>query len=195
APAVVVAALLAGVALSWLASRVVGPAPGEGWRWVPVALGAVVAGSLVVTAVPDGRALIREGYQPVAFPAEFSEARRALTGAEAVVSLPWQPLRRTDWASGAQFLDPTPRAVSAAVLVDDALVVRRSGGEFVVTDHPMDPTWTAALRRGEIPQALIAARGVTHVLVWRGSPGAPDGPPPGWCESWRGDDFAVWVRG
>jgi hypothetical protein len=136
------------------------------------ALVALAAGTsaVCVLTVPDLPAAVRADYQPVRLPADWQQAVRQVDASRAtVLSMPWQPLRRTAWSGGRVFLDPLPRAVHGPVLTDTALTVRRDGRLLQTDAGPPAP---AGALTGRLDGADLAARGVRWVLEYVGTPGA-----------------------
>ncbi|HMM94511.1 hypothetical protein [Phycicoccus sp.] len=183
APAVVATAVLVGL--------VAGRAASWGARPVGTGVGLVVV-ALSVGTVADLPTLLRESYRPVSFPTDWPEAVGAAgAGDGAVLSLPWQPLRRPGWRGpGPAFLDPTPRAVGTPVLTSVVLTVSRDGRAVEVDDAPTaDGTDWA---RGVVSDESLRRHGVTRVVEWLDTPGALPVPGPGWVLLHGGPAFRVW---
>lgn len=185
APAVLAGAVLVAVVVRWVGAR-------GGRAAAAVAAGLVV--SLGVATVPDLPRLVRAAYQPVSYPAEWAAVVTSLQGADGapptVLSLPWQPLRSTAWAGPSPFLDPLPRAVPGEVLTSSALTVRRGSATVVVDDAPRPEG--ADWARGRVTPGSLRSAGVTHVVEWLGTPGAPVTERTGWRRVHSGEHFAVW---
>ncbi|GAB3598748.1 membrane protein [Angustibacter peucedani] len=131
----------------------------------------MLAVALVVLAVPDLPGAVGDDYRPTRLPADLQQAIGTVRASrDGVLSMPWQPLRRTAWNGGRTFLDPLDRAVEGPVLASRRLQVERDG-RVLVTDGEAEPA-AAAWARGEVDAAALAARGVGWVLEWRGTPGA-----------------------
>lgn len=153
---------------------------------------AATIGALVVTASPDLASRLARDYRPVVFPEEWAQVLGPVAAdPDAVVlSLPWQPLRRTPWAGPTSFLDPTTRAVRGRVLVSSELRVPRGDRLHVVDEAPVaeEADWSA----GRVSAESLAAHEVTHVLLWRGTPGARPTPGPTWVELVRTPQWVLW---
>ncbi len=169
---------LSAVALAVLAAAVVaagvralvGRAPGQAAGSVAVA----AAGTAVVCAlltVPDLAWGAAGRLGPVRYPADWAAAARVLEHAdrsEAVLSLPFQPLRAFPWNGGRALLDPAPRWLRQEVLVDDRLTV---GGTTLPPEGPRVAAAAAALGSPD-PAVELRGLGVRWVLVARTTPGA-----------------------
>ena len=153
---------------------------------------AAVAVALAVGAVSDLPASVRAAYRPVTFPADWAPAMTAATPTDgAVLSLPWQPLRRPGWRGpGPAFLDPTPRAVAARVLASGVLTVERDGRRVVVDDAPVADG--ADWARGEVSGASLRRQGVTRIVEWLDTPGPLAPARPGWVLLHDGPTLRVW---
>lgn len=153
----------------------------------------VLALCFAVASVPDLPRAAQAAYQPVRFPAAWSEVSTALDASPrspTVLSLPWQPLRQPAWAPQRPFLDPLPRAVRGPVLTSTALTVRRDQQILVVDDTPQPEgeQW----RRGEVGSASLRSTGVTHVLEWLGTPGVLPAEHAGWRLLVDDPSFRLW---
>lgn len=185
APAVLVSAVLVAVVV-----RRVGVHGGR----ASAAVGAGLVVCLSVASVPDLPRLVHTAYQPTAYPAEWATVVTGLRSvggqAPTVLSLPWQPLRRADWAGSSPFLDPLPRAVAGEVLTSSVLTVRRGGSTVVVDDAPRPdgPAWAS----GRVSPQSLRRTGVTHVVEWSGTPGASVADRTGWRLLHTGEHFTVW---
>ncbi|MBR7742183.1 hypothetical protein KC207_02605 [Phycicoccus sp. BSK3Z-2] len=182
APAVLALAVLAGVATGAVRT-VAGRAAG--------ALVAALVLALAVAAVPDLPRSVGAAYRPVTYPAGWEAVVSAVDrvpGRPVVASFPWQPLRRPGWGGPAPFLDPLPRALSAEVLVDGALVVERDGRSLVVGPTPGEPTW----RRGVVTTESLRERGVDLVVEWLDTPGALPAERPGWVQVVSTPELRLW---
>ncbi|WP_299445424.1 hypothetical protein [uncultured Phycicoccus sp.] len=185
APAVLAAAVLVAVAVRWVGARGGRPAAAVG-------VGLVIF--LTIAAVPDLPRLVRAGYHPVAYPGEWGDVVASVRTADGsppiVLSLPWQPLRSATWAGPAPFLDPLPRALPDEVLTSSSLTVRRGESTVVVDDAPRSDgaDWGA----GRVSPESLRRAGVTHVVEWLDTPGAPVADRTGWRVVLRGEHFAVY---
>jgi hypothetical protein len=183
------AALLVGAAVGGLART----APRlRGSAVVASASGAVVAMSIAVLAAPDLPRAVAAAYQPVAMSADWEPAVRAASVAGrggTVLSIPWQPFRRTPWAGGAPFLDPLSRAVDLPVLASHQLTVARDGHLLVVDDDPAD----VAQFRVRLDPATLREHGVRAIVVWRRTPGRVPAMPATMHRVYQGADLEVWA--
>lgn len=182
AVAVLAQAVLVAVVVGWLGRRA---------GRLGAALGGALVVALAVASVPDLPAALHTAYRPVTYPTEWAAVVDVVEeGADppTVLSLPWQPLRRPEWAGDPAFLDPLPRAVHGDVLVSTALSVRRGDALIVVDDAPMGEDWAS----GEVSAESLRRHGVTHVVEWLGTPGALARGHDGWRLVHAGPDFRVW---
>jgi hypothetical protein len=161
APAAVAVALGVGLLVGRIAS------PGA----VRVA-GALLAAACCLTTVPDLPATLAEHYRPVVPPSDWRAALR-LVEAEpgGVLSLPWQPLRRTSWNDDRPFLDPVPLAAAGTTVSSTRLQVRRDG-RLLVTDLDAVPP-SSGWPEGVVRRGDLASRGISWVVEDRASPGRP----------------------
>ncbi|MEO7422611.1 MAG: hypothetical protein ABIU87_09480 [Ornithinibacter sp.] len=183
-PGVLASALLVAVGVGQVTR---GAGPGVG------AAVSVLALSLAVTSVPDLPRMVQEAYQPVGYPADWNDVVDEVNRSPApttVLSLPWQPLRQPKWAPERPFLDPLPRALRGRVLTSTSLPVRRDGTVLLVDDSPQPAGehW----RRGEVNGSSLRSAGVTHVLEWRGTPGALPFVHSGWLLVFDGPNYRLW---
>lgn len=197
APAVVATVLLASIGLGRLVAAVT-----REDRRIRVALGALVPICLAAVLVPSAPSRIHAAYKPQPFSADWSRSLGAVEEGR-VLSLPWQPLRRVPWMAQT-FLDPTPKALGARALTDTTLTVSRNGEEIVVADPSAthaEQNFVDTLRpylthpAGEpLPSGLLTSNGVSHILIWNGSPGFLPQLPDGWHVTQTSQDFVVWSR-
>ncbi|MEO5608574.1 MAG: hypothetical protein ABIQ61_02330 [Ornithinibacter sp.] len=183
-PGVMATALLIAVGVGQV-TRVAGPGV--------AAAASVVALSLAVTSVPDLPRVVQEAYQPIGYPADWYDVVDEVNTSPAsttVLSLPWQPLRQPRWAPERPFLDPLPRALRGRVLTSTSLPVRRDGTVLLVDDSPQPAgeQW----RRGQVDGSSLRSAGVTHVLEWRGTPGALPVVHSGWVLVFDGANYRLW---
>jgi hypothetical protein len=163
-----------------------------------VTLALVLPASLATMLVPGATGRLHTAYEPRPFSSEWSTVTSAIGSPPGrVLSLPWQPLRRTGWMPQ-PFLDPTSRAFRQTTLSDTTLTVQRDGRTITVRE-PHAATGDDALvqflsesKNGPVPAELLETSGVTHVLVWNDSPGIVPGRPRGWEIAFSGVDFVVW---
>ncbi len=149
-------------------------------------------GALVIGAVADLPATVAAHYVPRAIPTDWQAAVRRVDASQTgVLSMPWQPLRRTSWSGGQPFLDPLDRAVHGTVLHSTQLVVRRDGA-LLVTDADQAGTSGARWARGLVSADELSARGVGWVMEYRGSPGAPVVAAPGLSVVLEGPTVRLW---
>lgn len=146
------------------------------WRSVALtSMGARVGVVLGVAAlcllnVPDLAATVARHYRPVEPPHDWQQALTVIGKDDgAVLSLPWQPLRRTSWNRAQPFLDPVPLAAGGRTLHSTRLQVSRDG-RILVSDGdalPPAPGW----QQGRVTASELSDRGVAWVLLDRVSPG------------------------
>jgi hypothetical protein len=190
-----------GGALQWAVVHVPGAGLlRDGQKWVAWwALLAALCGALAVEAVgrrvPDAgvRAVLLTGaallpaallpdlawgglgrLSPVEYPREWSTVRDVLAGDRHpgdVLVLPYSAFRRFDWNGGRTVLDPAPRFLPRATIVDDTLPV---GTVRVAGEDPRAARVRAALSAGR----PLGPLGIGWVLVERGTPGAAAVPVP-----------------
>jgi len=202
-PATAVAVLFGvgvGVGVGALARRVAdGKLPGSvggGVRTAPGAAVLLVAVSVVLLTAPDLPGRVRDAYRPVAFPAEWSRVVAAVQAEDGggqtprVLSLPWQPFRKTSWAGRQPFLDPLSRALPAEVVGSRVLTVPRDGRLLPVGE---DPPEGAAWARGQLDVAALSRLGVGYVVEWKGSPGRLPSGHEGLVRVVHGEQFDVWA--
>src|SRR6185312_5005160 len=137
----------------------------------------VAALALPLLAVPDLAWGVGGRLAPVAYPADWERVRAALADDPhpgAVLALPAGAVRSFGWNGGRPQLDPAPRFLPRPVVVDDALVVGRSG-EPALTVTGEDRRARAVAAALDDPAAL-GALGVGWVLLEQGTPGPPPGP-------------------
>ncbi len=183
-PGVLAAALLVAVGIG-LVARSAGRAVGG--------VAAVAALALAAASVVDLPQDVRTAYRPATYPAGWGQVVAALAAGSdvpTVLSMPWQPLRRTGWAPPSAFLDPTPRAVTGTVLVSTTFTVERDGELIVVDDAPRadGPDWS----RGVVTGTSLRDNHVTHVVEWLGTPGALAQERLGWTLVVDTPDFRLW---
>ncbi len=121
-----------------------------------------------VVVMPDLAAGGWGQVTPVQYPAAWDEVADAVEGGQdvAVVSLPWQPLRRFAWNEERPVLDPAPRYLPAPVATSSDLTVRTPAG--LVTISGEDPRALAigqALGSGGAAVDVLPPLGVGWVLV------------------------------
>jgi hypothetical protein len=156
------------------------------------AAAAVVMLSLAVLAVPDHPKAVHTAYRPIEMPADWDDTLRAAAdaaGSGAVAVLPWQPFRSVAWAGDEPFLDPVPRALAGRVLTAHELTVVRDGRPITVDD---DASGYAAWRTGQLDVGDLRGRGVTAVVIWKGTPGSVPPMPTGLRLLHDSANFAVW---
>jgi hypothetical protein len=164
-----------------------------------VTLGLLLPASLATMLVPGAMARLHTAYEPRPFSPEWSDVTATIGSPPGrVLSLPWQPLRRTGWMPE-PFLDPTSRAFGRTTLSDTTLTVQRDGRTITVRESSRAGTGDDTLVRllsestaGPVPAELLATSGITHVLVWNDSPGIVPERPEGWETAFSGSDFVVW---
>lgn len=169
-------------------------------------LGLVLPVSLAAMLVPAGPGRMHDAYSPVWFSAEWEATLGGAGRQGAVLTLPWQPLRRAEWAP-AVFLDPTAKALGSRVIGDTTLTVARDGTIIRVTDGAAghqggdgEGSTTVDTLRGTLtegaadalPSQLLASSDVTHVIVWKSSPGYVPRLPDDWRQTFSGQHFEVW---
>lgn len=178
-----------------------GLAVGRTKRSAPFGRPTAAAVAVAVTAAlvgmqPDLTGRLAQAYRPITYPAGWQEVVGAVEQAGShgrrpvVLSMPWQPLRRTVWAGESSFLDPSPRGLPATVVTSSALRVTRDGRLRVVDDHPVphEQAWS----EGRLSAQALRSQGVTLVLAWVTSPGTQPVVRPGWRELARTPDWVLW---
>ena len=176
--ALAVAVLLA-LGAAWLTAPVRGEASQGRTVRGAVAVGAVVGAlALGILTVPDVPGRLARDLRPVAMPAEWRTVVELVNDGPdgAVLVLPWQPFRQVDWVGPVQFLDPLPRALEAEALHSRTLVVHRDGKTWEVGGEG-DTGLTGMGRGASLSADALRQRGISQVVVWRGSPG--ESPAPG----------------
>jgi len=182
APSVMAAAVLVGVTVGWVGTH--GGAAAS-------ALVAVLVVALSVASVADLPKSMQMAYRSVDYPAEWEAVIDVVSAggtSPTVLSLPWQPLRRPEWAGGPAFLDPLARALPGTVLGSTALSVARDGTLVVVDDAPTTEAWGT----GEVSSLSLRRHGVTTVVEWLGTPGVLPTSHDGWQLVHSGAGFRVW---
>ncbi|WP_406831031.1 hypothetical protein ABEG17_18830 [Pedococcus sp. KACC 23699] len=169
----------------------------RGTHLLPGAAAAVVVLSAAVLTVPDLPSSVGSAYRPLQMPADWAPTVRAAdraAGQGRILVLPYQSFRRTPWAGGAPFLDPTPRALRAPVLASRQLVVARGRQQWTVDDDAVT-AGDLGLTTGsaDLDPAVLRQRGVTAVVEWRDSPGSIPSDHAGMTEVFTGPHFRVWV--
>jgi hypothetical protein len=178
-PFVMLAVLAAGLATD----RLVLLLARRSHRQSTLALLAIAAAAVPLLLLPDAPATLRVPLSPVRYPADWAAVAAKLAAAAgpdgAVLVLPFSSYRSFDWAPGRTVIDPAPRLLPAATVVDDRLVV---SGTVLAGE---DPTAVAigrllagdeALPGDPAPARLagdLAGRGVGWVLVEAGTAGPP----------------------
>ena len=175
----------------------------------PLAL--VLPISLSVMLVPNGPGRLHDAYRPISFTEDWGPAMAVVGGDHGLVlSVPWQPLRRADWAPGV-FLDPTPKSLGARALVDTTLTVTRDGVTIGVADRSPQGLHGSTQAGGEgereidtlrrilsagpgdpLPSGLLTSNGVAHVILWKESPGFVPRLPDEWRRTFAGEHLEVW---
>lgn len=165
----------------------------DGQRWaawwaLPLALGTALGAARLAARIPDrlGRGAVLVGaallpvavlpdlfwgglgrLEPVRYPADWA-AVAALVKAEPdrgdVLVLPFMTYRAYAWNEHRTQLDPAPRFLAAATVVDDALPV----ADLVVSGEDQR---VAEVRAGLANRTPLAELGVGWVLVEHGTPG------------------------
>ena len=152
----------------------------------------VVMVSLAVLSAPDLPKALHAAYRPIVMPADWDATVRAAAeaaGDGSVAVLPWQPFRSVSWAGDRPFLDPMSRALPGRVLTAHELTVVRDGQPITVDD---DPREYAEWRAGRLDAADLRARGVTAVVIWKGTAGLVPPLPTGLRLVQDSANFAVW---
>jgi hypothetical protein len=191
APSVLAMVLLAALGLGSIIERAA-----RGHLALRLPLVVIVPAALALVLVPGGPDRVRSAYEPRPFSSEWPTVMSAVDNGR-VLSLPWQPLRRTEWMAQS-FLDPSAKALAGRVLVDRTLTIARDGTRIRVVDVEGaggDDTLGAWLTRGDgdpLPSGLLAGSDIEHVVIWKGSPGAVPARPPDWTTTFSGTDFVVW---
>jgi hypothetical protein len=165
------AAVAVAVGVGCLAGRLARawPSRGSTTRVVPGSIGLALAACAVLT-VPDLTAVVARQYRAVTPPGDWQLALQlAGNDGSAVLSLPWQPLRRTPWNGDRVFLDPVPLAVRGQTLHSTRLLVRRDGRDLVTDGDVVQPSpgWLS----GQLAADELRSRTVGWVVQDRLSPG------------------------
>ncbi len=119
--------------------------------------------------------------QSVSYPDDWAQVRSSLesTGAAGgdVAVLPWSAFRAFDWNGGRTSLDPAPRYLPRATVVDDTLLVARPDGTVlrVSGEDPRSASISAALEAGRPLVDVLPGLGVSYVVVELATPGPPPG--------------------
>lgn len=148
------------------------PAP----RPVVAVAAALSAAGLGVLTAPDAAVRLHDAYRPVQVPRGVDDAVAAIGGRTTLV-LPWQPLRRQQWAGEQPFLDPLPLALPGRVLVSRELTVVRDGEPLVVASDPAGQRAAQAWGEGDL--TTLRSQGVEAVVLWEDTPGAASVPETG----------------
>lgn len=196
APSMLALVVLLALGLGALVTRVT-----QGRPVLVATLGVVLPVSLAAMLVPTGPGRVHDAYDPIWFPTEWEVALETIGEQGGVLSVPWQPLRQANWAPGV-FLDPTAKGLGSRVVSDTTLTVVRNGVSIRVADdggqdagrQDID-TLRRILTEGgtdPLPSALLTSSGVTHVLVWKMSPGYVPRPPEDWRRTFSGRHLEVW---
>jgi hypothetical protein len=158
-PLVVLEALLVGAAVA----RAVEAVPRAAWR----AVVAVAALAVPLIALPDAPATLRPTMTPVHYPRDWAAVSAQARDGDAAV-LPWGSYRIFGWTPGRSVLDPAPRLLQVATVVDDRLAVSGTllGGE----DRRAAAVGAAFDTAAVLPERL-AAQGIAWVVVEHGTPG------------------------
>jgi hypothetical protein len=163
-PLVLLEALMVGAAVGRLAERTTAVA------WRPLLLVAAVTVPLIV--LPDAAATVRPSLEPVHYPTDWSTVsrlveRNRVDGGDVAV-LPTGSYRTFAWAPGRSVLDPAPRLLPVAAVVDDRLAV---SGELLAGEDRRAAAVRRAMRLGPGLAAGLAAQGIAWVVVEHGTPG------------------------
>ena len=201
APSTLALVVLVAIGLGAVVSRVT-----QGRAVLMGVLAVVLPVSLATMLVPTGPGRVHDAYVPVWFPEDWSAALDTASPGGRVLTLPWQPLREATWAPQV-FLDPSVKALGARVLGDTTLTVLRDGTAIRVADgvtaekdedgdgRPQVDTLRRTLTEAALhalPSELLASSGVTHVIVWKASPGYVPGLPDDWRRTFSGQHFEMW---
>lgn len=189
---------MAFVLLAAIGVRVLVSAVSFGQAGSRAVLGVLLPTSLAVMLVPGSPARLHSAYDPSPFSPEWSGVVAAVEVPGRVVSLPWQPLRRADWMTQT-FLDPTVKALGERTVADTTLTVVRDGESITVhdaaPDQGVDDALASRLTAGTgdpVPSDLLTSSGITHVLIWKNSPGVVPRRSAGWDVTFSGADFELW---
>ncbi|SHF59507.1 hypothetical protein SAMN05443575_0392 [Jatrophihabitans endophyticus] len=162
-PFVLASALVVGAAVD----RAAGAVRGRGaapWS----ALVTVAAALLPLLVLPDAAATLRVPLRPVRYPADWAAVSRVVAGSSGDVAvLPLSAYRSFPWAPGRSVLDPAPRLLPSATVVDDRLAVGRT---VLRGENPRVRQVAAALRAGPGLARSLAAAGIAWVVVEHRTP-------------------------
>jgi hypothetical protein len=178
-PLVLLESLLVGAALGRVRDQV---------REVPWRVVLVVAALAVpVIVLPDAAATLRPTLDPVRYPGDWAAVATRMSGADAAV-LPWGSYRTFTWAPDRSVLDPAPRLLPVATVVDDRLAV---SGTLLRGEDPRAAAVGRAFLGGPDLAARLAPLGIRWVVVEYGTPGAvPD--LAGLRQVYRGNDVSLY---
>lgn len=128
--------------------------------------------ALPLLLLPDAPATLRVPLTPVHYPADWQQVAARLAGSHArVLVLPFASYRSFDWAPGRSVIDPAPRLLPAATVVDDRLVV----GAVVLSGEDRAAADLGALLAAKPPRDALATElageGIGWVVVEVGTPG------------------------
>ena len=194
----VLAALGAAALVDQLTGYVAG---GEGVRWSPhgwwrgvVPIGLTVLGvAAAPLGAPDAPSRLSAAYGPVSFPQGWACVVAAVQD-HPVLVLPWQPMRRTQWARNQPFLDPLPLALPGPVTIARDLIVVRDGQAAFRVGYT-DPVGADAWIAGTVDVADLRRQGLERVVEWRGTPGRLPAAHSGLVLIYEDDAFRVWSAG
>jgi len=183
-PLVFVEALIVGAAFARLAERL------TDFSWRPVLLVAAVTVPLIV--LPDAASTLRTSLEPVHYPGDWATVSRLIDGGRAeggdVAVLPTGSYRTFAWAPGRSVLDPAPRLLPVATVVDDRLAV---SGNLLAGEDLRATAVRRALRNGSGPAPGLARQGIGWVVLEHGTPG-PEPGLAGLQPIYRGTDVSLY---
>jgi hypothetical protein len=139
----------------------------------PAALLGVVAAVAPLLLLPDAPATLRVPLTPVHYPADWAAVAARVHGGGQVLVLPFSSYRSFDWAPGRTVIDPAPRLLPAATVVDDRLAV---SGTVLAGEDPAAAAVGRLLATDPAPARLaadLAGRGIGWVLVETDTAGPP----------------------
>lgn len=155
-------------------------------RVVPLIPAALAALSLPLLLLPDAMATLRAPLAPVRYPAEWNTVADLVgrdQSAGDVLVLPFASYRDFDWAPGRSVLDPAPRWLPVATVVEDRLAVsgvvlagedpRAAEVATLLNSSASEPSSPDSSTSARSLSSGLADLGIGWVLVEAHTPGPP----------------------